>query len=96
MTTLLKKPSAWIPILLTIGMLAVLAMYLAQIFPPDPVGDEGAGAHLFQLWIPLEALLIGYFALVHVPQRPKEALAILAVQIGLALVPLVIVFSLGL
>jgi hypothetical protein len=60
--------------------------------------DEGTGAHLFQLWLVLEPLMVGFFAVKWLPLAPKQALLILAFQILAALLPLPIfvVFSLKL
>lgn len=96
MTTLHTHPSAWIPIVLTIGILIVLGLSFAGVIPPDPTGDEGTGAHLFQLWLVLEVCTIGFFALKWLAAKPKEAAIVLGLQIVFALLPLGIVFSLHL
>ena len=44
--------------------------------------DEGIGAHLFQIWLALEVLMIGFFAIKWLPQRPKEASFILMILIA--------------
>ena len=58
MSSILKKPSAWVPIILSLAMLAFILILLAlQGVPaPDPDADEGVAAHLFQLWLVLEVL----------------------------------------
>ena len=83
MNPLLKKPSAWVPIALSLGMLAFILTLIAMfgIPTPDPNADEGVAAHLFQIWLVLEVLTVSFFAVTWLPQRPKEALFILAVQI---------------
>ena len=43
--------------------------------------DEGAGAHLFQLWFVLEIFLMIIFATKWLPQNPRAALVILALQV---------------
>lgn len=93
---MVKHPSTWVPIILTVLILAVLVLYLMGVIPPDPTGDEGTGAHFFQIWIVLEAVSMGFFALKWLTVKPKEALMILGFQIVLALIPLSIVFSLHL
>ena len=92
----LKSPSAWIPLALTVAMLGVFVLYFAGVIPPDPTGDEGTGAHLFQIWLVLEVITVGFFAVKWLPTRPKETLYVLGLQIVLALIPLSIVFSLHL
>ncbi len=96
MNTLLRRPSAWIPIVLTFGILAVLGLYFLGVIPPDPTGDEGTGAHLFQLWLLAEPFAIVFFAFKCFKLKPRETLIALGLQIALALVPIVIVFSLNL
>ena len=86
MFALLKRPSAWIPIVLSLGIIAMIAGFLAfTTVPSEPAQDEGVAAHLFQLWLVLEVLLIPFFGLTWLPRMPKEALLILAAQIFLVL-----------
>jgi hypothetical protein len=44
--------------------------------------DEGAAAHLFQLLMVLQAPIILFFALKWLPREPREALTVLALQVG--------------
>ena len=83
---LLKKPSAWIPVLLSLIMLGILMLYLAKIIPPDPTGDEGTGAHLFQIWLVLETMMIPIFAIKWLPKMQRQALLTLAIQITLVII----------
>jgi len=80
--SVLKKPSAWLPIVLS---LAALGLILASIMivgdPTTPPEDEGTAAHLFQLWLVLEAILIMFFAIKWMPQKPYETSFILAIQV---------------
>ena len=78
----MKKPSAWIPVALSAFALITMLIYLATLdTPPVREADEGIGAHLFQIWLVLEALMITFFATKWLPRAPKDALIILAVQI---------------
>ena len=94
MISILKKPSAWIPIALTSVMLAMMLLYFAKVIPPEPTGDEGLMAHSFQLWIVLEFIAIIFFAIKWLPQQPREAWKVTALQIALAIIPFVIVWNL--
>ena len=86
MLSLLKKPSAWLPIVLSLSIIAMIAGFLFFVGASGSrAEDEGVAAHLFQLWLVLEALLIPFFALTWLPRLPKEASLILAAQIFLAL-----------
>jgi len=91
MYSILKKPSAWVPIAIPLIFFAYLVIYLI-IFGIVREEDEGTGAHLFQLWLALEPFLVGYFAVKWLPRAPKQALLVLALQIIAALLPLAIVF----
>ena len=96
MSSLLKRPSAWVPIALSLSMLTFILVYLATVgvSAPDPNADEGTPAHLFQLWLVLEALMVLFFALTWLPRAPKQTLLILALQVAAVLPPLAIVFFL--
>jgi hypothetical protein len=65
----------------------VLVAWLIAIVifgPPAREPDEGTAAHLFQIWLVLEALIVAYFAFTWLPRMPKQALMILALQIVVA------------
>ena len=80
MISTLKRPSAWIPIAMS---LAILAMVIANIgiFGVVNGADEGAAAHIFQIWLVLEILMVAFFAIKWLPKRPKGTLFVLAIQI---------------
>ena len=83
MNLLIKEPSAWIPIVLSLGTMAFIVTYISifGIAAPSPDADEGTPAHLFQIWLVLEVLMVAFFAIKWLPQRPKEALFVLVIQI---------------
>jgi len=81
MTSLLKKPSAWIPIALSLAVLATMLISFMTMGAPTHQPDEGTGAHLFQIWLVLEFFMIGFFAMKWLAQKPKQALLILMIQI---------------
>ena len=93
--SILKKPSAWIPIAIPLVFFAYLIICLS-FFGIVREKDEGIGAHLFQLWLVLEPFLLGFFAVTWLPRAPKQALLILAFQIVAALLPISVVFTLKL
>jgi len=95
MNSIIKKPSAWIPIVIPLTFFSYLIIYIT-IFGIFREQDEGIGAHLFQLWLVLEPLMVGFFAVKWLPRAPKQALFILALQIVAALLPISVVFSLKL
>jgi membrane protein DedA with SNARE-associated domain len=77
---MLKRPLAWIPVAMS---LAVLAMVLTTIGISGAVRqqDEGTQAHIFQIWLVLEVVLVTVFAVEWVPRRRKQALVVLAIQL---------------
>ncbi|MDO8557564.1 MAG: hypothetical protein Q7S09_00010 [bacterium] len=95
MNAIIKKPSAWIPIAAPLIFFAYLVIYIT-VFGIVREEDEVTGAHFFQLWLVLEPLAIGFFAVKWLPRAPKQASLILALQIIVALLPISVVFSLKL
>ena len=81
MDAVFKKPSAWIPMVLSLGVLAAMLASLVVFGIPHREADEGVAAHLFQMWLVVEAVMIAFFAVKWLPQKPKQALVILAIQI---------------
>jgi cell division protein FtsW (lipid II flippase) len=77
---MIKRPLAWVPVAMS---LAILAMVLTTIGISGAARqeDEGAQAHIFQIWLVLEVVLVAAFAVEWVPRRPKRALVVVAVQI---------------
>lgn len=67
---LLRKPSVRIPIVLLFGMLVMLLTTLATVGLVRQA-DEGTQVHIFQLWLVVGVLMIGFFAIKWWPQAPK-------------------------
>ena len=96
MNSIIKNPSAWIPIALSLAVLASMLIYIGIAGAPTRQPDEGTAAHLFQIWLVLEALMVGFFAVKWLPQMPKQALLVLVIQIVAVLAACAPVFYLGL
>ena len=96
MNSLIKKPTAWIPLALSLVMIVIFLGYFFSAGVPKPETDEGTGAHLFQIWLLLEIILIPLFAIKWLPREPKHAWPILALQLILALLVMAPVFILKL
>lgn len=90
---MLKRPSAFLPVTMSLGALAIVLTFLA-VHGPAPQADEGAAAHLWQLLMAGQAPLVLWFAVRWVPQSPKSALAVLFLQGGAALAAMAPVFLL--
>lgn len=79
MLTLLKKPSAYLPILISAGALAMVFGYVARSgVTRQP--DEGTPARIFQLLMVLQIPIVLYFAINWLPREPKQSLMVLALQ----------------
>ncbi|MDR3642861.1 MAG: hypothetical protein P4L74_04515 [Candidatus Doudnabacteria bacterium] len=85
MNSIIKKPSAWIPIALSVIVIGLWVFAFSFGATPSRQPDEGTAAHLFQIWLVLEVLLLGFFAVKWLPKMPKQAVWVLAIQIILVL-----------
>src|SRR5215216_6630808 len=93
MKVILKRPSAFLPLVMSFGALATVLMYVA-IFGPAPQADEGTAAHIWQVLMAAQLPIIGFFAVRWLPRTPKEALLVLALQGGAVLTALAPVYLL--
>ncbi len=91
MLTLLKRPSAFIPLVISTGFLAAFSVGIVQgTLVRQP--DEDVAAHLFQILMPAQFVIIAFFAISWFPKLPKPTLQVLALQVGAALAVLAIVY----
>lgn len=88
-----KHPSAFLPVAMSCGALATVLIYLAS-HGTQPQPDEGAAAHIWQLLMAAQAPIILFFAIRWVPQSPRRALPVLALQVLAALGAMAPVFLL--
>ena len=88
--SLIKQPSAWIPIAMSLGALAFLLSYVA-IFGIVHNEDEGAPARIFQLIMLAQLPIIAYFAFTWLPKRLIQSLIVLALQTIAWIIPIVTV-----
>lgn len=91
--TMLKKLSAFLPVAMSFGALAVVLVFLA-FHGPAPQPDEGAAAHIWQLLMAGQIPVVLFFATKWLPRSPRQAVAILALQVGAALAAMAPVFLL--
>lgn len=88
--SLLRQPSAWIPLAVSLAALAFLLGYVA-VFGIVQHEDEGAPARIFQLVMLAQLPVIAWFTVRWLPKQPRQALVVLALQ-GIAwIVPIVTV-----
>ena len=93
--TLVKKPSAWLPIAMSVAALALVAGSLA-LYGITRGGDEGAVAHTWQLLMAGQLPLIAYFAVKWLRQAPRRAAPILMLQVAAGIAALAPVYLLHL
>jgi len=93
LTSILKKPSAFLPLAMSLGALATVLIYLA-LHGPAPQADEGAAAHIWQLLMAAQVPIVLFFAAKWLPRSPRQAVPVLALQAGAALAALAPVFLL--
>ncbi len=90
---MIKKPSAFLPVAMSLAALAVIFIHIV-LNGTAPQADEGAAAHLWQLLMALQIPFIVYFAIRWIPQSPKHSVAILALQVLAVLAALAPVYLL--
>jgi hypothetical protein len=89
---LLRRPTGFVPLLISLGFLAAFLVGLMQgtlVRRPD----EDAEAHLFQILMLVQFLIITFFAITWLPRRPGAAFQVLALQIVAAGAVLAIVYA---
>src|SRR5437867_503875 len=91
--TILKHPSGFLTVAMSLGALATVLIYLA-LHGPAPQADEGAAAHIWQLLMAAQVPVVLFFAIKWVPPSPRQAMPILALQIGAALAAMAPVYLL--
>lgn len=98
---ILKHPSAFLPLVMSLSALAVVGV--AAIYSITHYGhglvrepDEGAAAHLWQLFMAGQLPILAFFAIKWLPRAPGPTLYALALQAGAALAAMAPVFFLNL
>jgi len=90
---MLKQPSAFLPVAMSLAALATVLIFIA-LHGTAPQTDEGAAAHIWQLLMAAQAPIVLFFAIKWVPESPRQAVPILALQIVAALAAMAPVFLL--
>lgn len=81
---LLKRPSALIPVAMSVTALGVVLVY-AAMFGIARQADEGAAAHIWQLLMAGQVPVVAFFAIKWLPTQPRQGMAVLALQFCAAL-----------
>ena len=98
---ILKHPSAFLPLAMSLAALAVLACAAIDGFLQGAGGiirqpDEGTAAHLWQLLMAGQLPVLLFFAVKWLPRAPRQTLYVLALQAGAALASIAPVYLLKL
>lgn len=91
---MLKKPSAFLPVAMSLAALALVLGHLI-IFGAARQADEGTAAHLWQLLMTAQIPIVAFFAIRWIPRNPRSALPVLALQAVAALAALAPVYLLN-
>jgi hypothetical protein len=83
-STLFKRPSALLPVAMSITALAIVIGYAVK-FGVARQSDEGAAAHLWQLLMAGQVPIVAFFLVKWLPKEPRLGLVVLAFQVGAAL-----------
>lgn len=94
-STMIKQPSAFVPIAMSFAALVTVLAHIVMFGVVREV-DEGTAAHIFQLLIVAEVPIAAFFTIKWLPQYPRLALQVLALQIVAVLAALAPVFFLNL
>ncbi len=95
MNSPLRQPSAFLPVAMSLVALALVLGHVA-LFGVVHEADEGTVAHIWQILMAVQVPIIVFFAIKYVPQKPKQALLVLALQIVAGLTACAPVFFLKL
>jgi hypothetical protein len=90
---MLRHPSAFLPLLMSLTALSVVLAYLS-VNGPAPQSDEGAAAHIWQLLMAAQVPIVFFFAVKWLPRSPRQGAIALALQAGAAVAALLPVYLL--
>jgi len=89
---IVRHPSAFIPMAMSLVALALLLGPMVFYGPPHREPDEGAIAHIWQILMAGQLPVLAFFAIKWLPRAPKSTLAVLALQAGAVLAAMAPVF----
>jgi hypothetical protein len=92
---MLKKPSGFLPIAMSLAAIAIVLVHLV-VFGITHELDEGAAAHVWRLLMAGQVPIVVFFIIHGLPQAPRPALQVLALQVAAALAAVVLVWMLRL
>ncbi len=89
---LMKSPSAFLPPAMSFAALITVLIHVT-IFGVAHQSDEGTAAHVWQILMAAQIPIVMFFVIKWLPQKPVQALAVLALQGGAAfsaLIPVIL------
>lgn len=90
---ILRHPSAFLPIAMSLLAVATVLTHLGRA-GTAPQADEGTAAHVWQISMAGQLPIVVFFALRWLPQAPRPALQVLALQAAAAVAGLAPVYLL--
>jgi hypothetical protein len=90
----IKKPSAFLPVAMSLTALAIVFVHIVTSGVARQA-DEGSAAHLWQLLMAAQIPIVAFFGIRWLPQSPRTALPVLALQAVAALAALAPVYLLN-
>jgi hypothetical protein len=94
-TTILARPSAFMPVLMSMTAVAVVALHVLRYGGAREV-DEGTSAHVWQMLVGLQVPIVAWFGARWLPRAPAKAVLVLILQAVALLAALAPVYMLGL
>ncbi len=79
MKQLIKSPSAFLPLVMSLAALLTVAVHVA-LFEVARQADEGTAAHIWQLLMAAQLPIIAFFVVKWLPRQPLRTLAVVALQ----------------
>ena len=96
-SALLKQPSAFVPLLMSLAALSLVGIAVAlHGVSGARQPDEGAFAHLWQLMMAGQLPVVAWFAVKWLPRSPRDAVMVLVIQAIAGVAAAAPVFLLGL
>jgi len=91
--SLIGKPSGFLPLAMSLVALAMVLQHYAR-FGIVHEADEGTAAHIFQILMVAQVPVVAFFAIKWLPQQPRQAVGVLALQAAAGLAAFLAVFFL--
>ncbi len=78
---LLRRPSACLPVAMSVAAVLTIVAHVSR-WGTAPHADEGAAAHIWQLLMAVQLPIVAFFAIKALPEAPRQALVVLALQLA--------------